>query len=62
MDYFQADAMARAMLQKGEIKAYCVGYTSETGKTIHLETDQGWDPYPMWQEFEPVEFSDGGAW
>ena len=50
MNYQQAEQFAREMLRTGDIIAYAAGYTHERGRYIEVETDQGWNPDPIWQE------------
>lgn len=54
MTFQQAQAMAEQMKAAGEIIRYSAGHSSERGRFIEVETDQGWNPYPMWQEIEPA--------
>ena len=46
--------MAEQMKAAGEIIRYSAGHSSERGQFIEVETDQGWNPYPIWQEIEPA--------
>ena len=45
--------MAEQMKAAGEILDYSKEYSPATGMAILIETEQGWCPYPMWQEIEP---------
>ena len=55
--YLQAHTAADTMLRRREIKAFCTGHNPETGRTIHIETDPGWDPDPMYQEFNELGYA-----
>lgn len=55
-EYLSAHDGATQMLRRGEIKAFCVSNADARGRLIHLETDQGWDPDPMFQEFDEHGF------
>lgn len=50
--YLQAHSVASEMLRAKEIVAYCVSHDHGRGRMIHVESDQGWDPAPFFQEFE----------
>ena len=52
-DYLAAVAAAAAELKAGYIRAYATGYNKTRGRYIEIETDQGWNPEPFWQEIEP---------
>ncbi|MBG6083193.1 hypothetical protein [Rubrivivax gelatinosus] len=55
--YLQAHYGATQMLHRGEIKAFCAGFNHDMGRTIHIETDQGWDPDPMFREHNELGYS-----
>lgn len=38
------------MVEKGEIKKFIRETTKEYGVVFYVETDQGWNPDPFWQE------------
>ena len=40
------------MLKSGEIKKYIREDCPERGVVFYVETDQGWNPVPIWQEFD----------
>lgn len=50
--YLQAHTAASEMMRAKQIVAYCVSHDREHGRMIHVESDQGWDPAPFFQEFE----------
>lgn len=52
--YLLAHDMATQMLRRGEIKAFSASYSHDKGRMIHVESDQGWDPNPMFQEHEEI--------
>lgn len=47
----QALALARALQDEGEI----LSFMNEPGE-ITVETDQGWNPVPLWSEEERREY------
>ncbi|ABM96889.1 hypothetical protein [Methylibium petroleiphilum] len=49
--YHLAHAAASKLLRDREIRAFSTSFNSATGRMIHVETEQGWDPDPMFQEF-----------
>lgn len=55
MFYTEAHQLAQSMLKAGEIRSFACGYNSEHGRYIEVQTDQGWCPYPFWQENEQPE-------
>lgn len=57
MNYLQAVSLAHAELMAGHIKAYCTGYTADRGRYIEMQTDQGWNPEPFFQEIQPEHYS-----
>lgn len=48
--YLLAHNAATDLLKAGDIKAYSV--SNDRGRVIYVESDQGWDPYPFYQEFD----------
>jgi hypothetical protein len=48
--YLEAHALATALLKAGEIRAYSVSRHRDLGRVIEVETDQGWDPAPLFCE------------
>lgn len=54
--YIEAVAAVAADLKAGHILAYATGYSRTRGRYIEIETDQGWNPEPVWQEFEPEPY------
>lgn len=42
------------MVKRGEIKRYLRETDQELGVVFFVETDQGWDPEPIWQQW-PIE-------
>ena len=46
----EAETLARAEMRNGFALAYCTDYTTATGCRVFLQTDQGWNPEPFWQE------------
>jgi hypothetical protein len=50
MTLTEAETAARAEIRAGFALAYCTDYTRETGCRVFLQTDQGWNPDPFWQE------------
>lgn len=52
-DYLYCHELANKMLKKGEIKAFSCSHCRERGRIIHIETHQGWDPEPMYQDYPP---------
>lgn len=53
MQYIEAHESASRMLEKGQIKAFSCSHSHEHGRQIHVESDQGWDPEPLYIEFPP---------
>jgi hypothetical protein len=49
--YAQAIEAARAEIDAGHAIAYCTGHTRTRGRYVEIETAQGWNPDPLWQEF-----------
>lgn len=54
-DYIEAVDFARAGLKTGDFIKIHLGHDSEHGRYIEVQTDQGWCPYPFWQENEQPE-------
>lgn len=54
-DYLQALHSAREEVTQGHAISYSVTYSHEAGREIHLQTDQGWNPYSLWKEFPEHE-------
>jgi hypothetical protein len=52
MDFIAARDFAVFLLESGEIRNFSTGCSHERGRYIEVETDQGWNPCPMWQEIE----------
>ena len=50
--FLLAQDAAAELLKKGEIKAFSASYTHDSGRMIHVESDQGWNPDPLFQEFD----------
>ena len=50
----QAQQMVEQLKQAGEIIRHSAGHSRERGRFIEVETDQGWNHYPVWQEIEPA--------
>lgn len=64
-DYITAHKAVEAELRAGHIKAFACGYTKTKGRYIEVQTDQGWNPEPFWQEIEPEPYlgnNDGMDW
>lgn len=55
--YLLAHATASQLLRQREILAFSASYSSTRGRTIHVQTEQGWDPDPMFQEFAEPGFA-----
>lgn len=49
--FLAAQAFARDLLKKGDAIAFSVVRCRERGRLIHIETKQGWDPDPLFEEF-----------
>lgn len=52
MTYDQAINAARQAVKDGDILAYATGRTKEMGRHLVVETEQGWNPNPWWQEYD----------
>lgn len=50
-DYMAAKDCAQRMLDAGEIVNYSTRTHPRMGRLIEIETDQGWDPNPLYQEY-----------
>jgi hypothetical protein len=48
--YLEAHALADALLRSGDIKAFSVSRHRTQGRRIEIETDQGWNPDPLFCE------------
>lgn len=42
---------ATEMVLHGDIRAFHATYCRDRGRVIFVESDQGWDPYPIYQDF-----------
>lgn len=49
--YLQAHDYANRMVNKREIRAYSVTWCADRGRLIHVKSDQGWNPDPLFEEF-----------
>ena len=54
MTYLEAQRMVDQLMRDKEIVSYSNEYSASTGRAILVETEQGWCPYPFWQEIEPA--------
>ena len=52
LSFHQAQEMATFAVESGEILNYLVEKSDDKGLYITLETEQGWNPEPWWQEFD----------
>ena len=52
--YLTAHNEASAMLRRGEIVAYHCAYVSGEGRTISIETDQGYNPEPFYSDISQL--------
>ena len=43
------------MVREGEIKKYVRETCPERGVVFYVETQQGFDPYPFWQQWSDVD-------
>ncbi|MBV7541936.1 hypothetical protein [Acidovorax sp. sic0104] len=50
-------AYCNRLKQTGEIKSFLVSCESDRGRLIHVESDSGWNPEPLFEEF-PAESLD----
>lgn len=55
--FLLAHDIASQLLRQREIRALSTSFNSTIGRMIHVETEQGWDPDPMFQEFVEPGFS-----
>lgn len=59
MDYLQAHREVEKELKAGTIKAFACGFNHERGRYIEVETEQGWNPNPVYQEipatYDPIQ-------
>lgn len=46
--YLTAHNTVNAMLKRGEIRAYSCSFERGMGRSIYVETDQGWNPSPFY--------------
>jgi hypothetical protein len=53
MTFTEAVRLAMAEIKAGHAINYLVEYSRERGRFISIQTDQGWNPDPFWQEHEP---------
>jgi hypothetical protein len=53
--YITAHNQVSAMLKRGEIVAYHCEYISGEGRTISIETDQGYNPEPFYSDIEQLK-------
>lgn len=63
--YEQAHQEASKALGRGDIRAYSVTSCPERGRVIHYETHQGWQPDPVFCDFDPEDHGDpscSSAW
>ena len=51
MNFEQALALVKEEFNGGHILAYSVEVSFAHGLQILVETDQGWNPNPFWEEF-----------
>ncbi len=50
-EYIAAHRLAKEMFERGEIINFSCSYSRERGRMIHIETDQGWCPDPLFEDF-----------
>lgn len=50
--YITAHNDASAMLKRGEILAFSCEYVRGEGRTISVESDQGYDPVPFYSDVQ----------
>ena len=55
-EYLEVHRMMENELKAGNIKAFCCGHSHDRGRYIEVETDQGWNPCPVWQEI-PADYN-----
>jgi len=51
--YLEAHAAATRALRAGDLRAFSVGYCADRGRVITVETESGWNPDPMYCDFQP---------
>lgn len=56
--YQQAHAQASQEMRKGTIRSFSCSHDRKRGRVITVETDQGWNPDPFYEDF-PVEADSG---
>ena len=49
--YLEAHRLAEFELKVGNIKSFSCSHERDRGRLIYLETDQGWNPDPFFEEF-----------
>lgn len=52
--YAEVHSAVVNMVRMGDAKAYSVSYDNQRGRVIHVETDQGWNPDPFYEDY-PLE-------
>ncbi|CAN7650846.1 hypothetical protein LJR129_005082 [Acidovorax sp. LjRoot129] len=63
--YVQAHQEASKALARGDIRAYSVTSCPERGRVIQYESHQGWQPDPVYCDFDPEDDGDinsSSAW
>jgi hypothetical protein len=50
-EYIRMHNEAARMVKAGEARAYSATHHPRMGRILHIETDQGWNPDPFYQEF-----------
>ena len=50
-NYIYAHQLATEMLARKEIISFHCSYSRDRGRMIHVETDQGWNPEPFFEDF-----------
>ena len=58
MSFEQILASVKQMKANREILNYTVEKSYDWGRYITVETEQGWCPHPVWQEFEDIYYPD----
>lgn len=56
LEYLAAQKAVLADLKAGHIRAYATGYNASRGRYIEVQTDQGWNPNPYWQEIDTRDY------
>jgi hypothetical protein len=54
--FSEAIELAKAEIAAGHAINYLVEYSHDRGHFISIQTDQGWNPEPFWQEHEPPRY------